>query len=274
LLELLFCRWRAKLSIMQIDLTGRTALVTGASRGIGRAIALDLARTGANVIITARNTNDLERLETELKALGVKTLAVSCDVLEIESLNQLAAKAAEFGGVDILVNNAGITQGVKFVDTNLELWQKIQRINVDAAMRLMQLTLEPMAQKKWGRIINIASIAAKHGLRYSAAYNASKHALLGLTRSVALDYAKTGVTVNAICPGWVSTEMVEETVQNIIQKTGRSREEAVGSLVKDVPMGRMVTPEEVAALVVFVASNQAAAITGQGLNIDGGSVMS
>jgi 3-hydroxybutyrate dehydrogenase len=255
-------------------LTGKTALVTGASRGIGRAIALELARSGANVIVTARSTSELEHLELELQKLGVKALAVPCDVLEDASLTTLGARASDFGGVDILVNNAGITQGIKFTETSLELWQKIQRINVDAAMRLMQLTLEPMAQKKWGRVINIASIAAKHGLRYSAAYNASKHALLGLTRSVALDYAKTGVTVNAVCPGWVSTEMVEQTVQNIMQKTGRSREEAVASLVKDVPMARMVTPEEVSSLVVFLASNQAAAITGQGLNIDGGTVMS
>jgi NAD(P)-dependent dehydrogenase (short-subunit alcohol dehydrogenase family) len=259
---------------MKIDLSHKTALVTGASRGIGQAIALELAQSGANVIVTARSTIDLEHLGNKLQNLGVKALAISCDVLDFASLENLTTRAAEFGGVDILVNNAGITQGVKFVDTNLELWQKIQRINVDAAMRLMQLTLEPMALKKWGRVINIASIAAKHGLRYSAAYNASKHALLGLTRSVALDYAKTGVTINAVCPGWVSTEMVEETVQNIMQKTGRSREEAVSSLVKDVPMGRLVTPAEVAALVVFLASNQAAAITGQGLNIDGGSVMS
>lgn len=259
---------------MKIDLTGKTALVTGASRGIGRATALELARAGANVIVSARSVNELEQLQLELQNLGVNALAVPCDVLDDASLKDLISRASKFGGVDILVNNAGITQGVKFVDTSLELWQKIQRINVDAAMRLMQFTLEGMAQKKWGRVINIASIAAKHGLRYSAAYNASKHALLGLTRSVALDYAKTGVTVNAVCPGWVSTEMVEQTVQNIMQKTGRSREDAVASLVKDVPMGRMVTPEEVAALVVFLASDQAAAITGQGLNIDGGTVMS
>ncbi len=259
---------------MQIELSKKTALVTGASRGIGHAVALEFARAGANVIVTARSTTELEKLELEIQNLGVKALAISCDVLDFSSLENLVSRAAEFGGIDILVNNAGITQGVKFVDNSLELWQKIQRINVEAAMRLMQLTLEPMAQKKWGRIINIASIAAKHGLRYSAAYNASKHALLGLTRSVALDYAKTGVTINAVCPGWVSTEMVEQTVQNIMQKTGRSREDSISSLVKDVPMGRMVTPEEVAALVVFLASSQAAAITGQGLNIDGGSVMS
>ena len=141
---------------MNIELKNKTALVTGASRGIGRAIALELARAGANVIVTARSATELEHLEKELQNLGVQALAIPCDVLEISSLENLAARAADFGGVDILVNNAGITQGVKFIDTNLELWQKIQRINVDAAMRLMQLTLEPMAQKKWGRIINIA----------------------------------------------------------------------------------------------------------------------
>ena len=123
-------------------------------------------------------------------------------------------------------------------------------------------------------VINIASIAAKSGLRYSAAYNASKHALLGLTRSVALDYATKFVTINAVCPGWVHTEMVEQTLDNIIEKTGRSRQEALASLVKDVPLGRMVSSQEVAALVVFLCSHQAAAITGQGINIDGGTVMS
>jgi NAD(P)-dependent dehydrogenase (short-subunit alcohol dehydrogenase family) len=131
-----------------------------------------------------------------------------------------------------------------------------------------------MAARGWGRVINVASIAAKSGLRYSAAYNASKHALLGVTRSVALDYATKGVTVNAICPGWVLTPMAEQTVQNIMQKTGRSRDEAIHSLVKDVPMARMIEPLEVAALATFLASDHARGITGQGYNIDGGTVLS
>jgi 3-hydroxybutyrate dehydrogenase len=259
---------------MKIDLTGKSALVTGASRGIGRAVALALAEVGADIVVTARSTSDLEVLEADIKATGGNALAVPCDLSDFKSLQALVSRGvAEFGHLDILVNNAGITQGVKFTDMSFELWQQVQRVNVDSAMRLMQLTVDGMVAQGWGRIVNIASIAAKAGLRYSAAYNASKHALLGLTRSVALDYAAKNVTVNCVCPGWVQTEMVEQTVTNIQEKTGRSREEAIKSLVKDVPMGRMITPEEVAALTVFLCSRQAGGITGQGLNIDGGTVL-
>jgi NAD(P)-dependent dehydrogenase (short-subunit alcohol dehydrogenase family) len=259
---------------MDIRLDHKTAFITGASRGIGRAIALEFARSGANVIITARSVNDLETLASEIRALGQKALVIGCDLNEPSSLNAAIAQAqSELGPIDILVNNAGITQGVKFTQMTPELWQRIMTINVESAVRLMQLTLDPMATKGWGRIINIASIAAKAGLRYSAAYNASKHALLGITRSVALDYAQKGVTVNAVCPGWVLTEMAEETVQNIVEKTGRSRDEAIHSLVKDVPLARMIEPLEVAALATFLASDFASAITGQGYNIDGGTVL-
>jgi NAD(P)-dependent dehydrogenase (short-subunit alcohol dehydrogenase family) len=260
---------------MKINLQGKSALVTGASRGIGRATALALAEVGVDLIVTARSQVELETLADEISAKGTKAIAIPSDISDFSSLAGLVSKGvAEFGQLDILVNNAGITQGTKFTSMDYEMWQKIQRINVDAAMKLMQLTLDGMVSQGWGRVVNIASIAAKSGLRYSAAYNASKHALLGLTRSVALDYATKFVTVNAVCPGWVHTEMVEQTVNNIIEKTGRSREEAIASLVKDVPLGRMVSSEEVAALVVFLCSHQAAAITGQGINIDGGTVMS
>ncbi len=259
---------------MNTDLTGKSAIVTGASKGIGRAVALALAEAGADIIATARNETELGTLVGDIQALGAKAIAVKSDFSDLSSLNSVVSRGvAEFGHIDILINNAGITQGVKFTEMDFETWQRIQTINVDAAMRLMQLTIDGMVSQGWGRIINIASIAAKTGLRYSAAYNASKHAMLGLTRSVALDYATKHVTVNAICPGWVQTEMVENTVQNIINKTGRTRDEAVQSLVKDVPTGRMVTPEEIAGLTVFLCSSHARSITGQGLNIDGGTVM-
>jgi NAD(P)-dependent dehydrogenase (short-subunit alcohol dehydrogenase family) len=259
---------------MDIRLDQKTAFITGASRGIGRAIALEFARSGANVILASRSVPDLEMLASEVRALGQKAIAIPCDLNEPSSLEAAVAQAqSELGEIDILVNNAGITQGVKFTAMTPELWARIMTINVESAVRLMQLTLDPMAARGWGRIINVASIAAKSGLRYSAAYNASKHALLGVTRSVALDFAQKGVTVNAICPGWVLTEMAEETVKNIQEKTGRSREEAIHSLVKDVPMARMIEPREVAALATFLASDLAAAITGQGYNIDGGTVL-
>ena len=260
---------------MNISLSGKTAFITGASRGIGRAVALEFARSGANVAVTARSASDLESLATEVQALGQKALVLPCDITDFIALEVAVQRTqTELGGIDILVNNAGITQGVKFQEMPLETWERIGRVNVDSAMRLMQLVLDGMVARKWGRIINIASIAAKWGLRYSAAYNASKHAMLGLTRSVALDFASKGITVNAVCPGWVITEMVEDTVANIMQKTGRSRDEAIQNLVKDMPLGRMIEPEEVAALVTFLASDLAGGITGQGYNIDGGTVMS
>lgn len=260
---------------MNISLSGKTAFITGASRGIGRAVALEFARSGANVAVTARSASDLESLATEVQALGQKALVLPCDITDFIALEVAVQRTqTELGGIDILVNNAGITQGVKFQEMPLETWERIGRVNVDSAMRLMQLVLDGMVARKWGRIINIASIAAKWGLRYSAAYNASKHAMLGLTRSVALDFASKGITVNAVCPGWVITEMVEDTVNNIMQKTGRSRDEAIQNLVKDMPLGRMIEPEEVAALVTFLASDLAGGITGQGYNIDGGTVMS
>jgi NAD(P)-dependent dehydrogenase (short-subunit alcohol dehydrogenase family) len=259
---------------MDIRLDQKTAFITGASRGIGRAIALEFARSGANVTLASRSLQDLETLAAEIRALGQKAVTIPCDLNEPSSLDAAVAQAqSELGPIDILVNNAGITQGVKFTQMTPELWQRIMTINVESAMRLMQLTLDPMAARGWGRVINIASIAAKSGLRYSAAYNASKHALLGITRSVALDYAQKGVTVNAVCPGWVLTEMAEQTVQNIVEKTGRSRDEAIHSLVKDVPLARMIEPLEVAALATFLASDFASAITGQGYNIDGGTVL-
>ena len=259
---------------MDIRLDHKTAFITGASRGIGRAIALEFARSGANVTLASRSVNDLETLATQIRALGRQALVIACDLNEASSLEAAVAQAqSKLGTIDILINNAGITQGVKFTQMTPELWGHIMTVNVQSAVRLMQLTLEPMAAQGWGRVINIASIAAKAGLRYSAAYNASKHALLGVTRSVALDYAQKGVTINAVCPGWVLTEMVEQTVLNIVEKTGRSRAEAIQSLVKDVPLARMIEPSEVAALVTFLASNLAGAITGQGYNIDGGTVL-
>ena len=258
---------------MKIDLSGQSALVTGASRGIGRAVALTLAGAGASVAVTARSANDLETLVGEIRAAGGRALALPCDLTQLDHLESLVSSCQrEYGQLNILVNNAGVTEGVKFADMTFESWSRVQRINVDGAMRLMQLAIAGMATRGSGRIINIASIAGKAGLRYSAAYTASKHALLGLTRSVALDYAARGVTLNCVCPGWVQTEMIETTLQNIQEKTGRSREEATHSLVKDVPMARLIAPEEVAALVAFLASSFAAGITGQGINIDGGLV--
>jgi NAD(P)-dependent dehydrogenase (short-subunit alcohol dehydrogenase family) len=260
---------------MNIRLYGKTVLVTGASRGIGRAMALAFAQAGAQVALLARNRAALEAVQAEIGAAGGHAIVVVADVLDLSAMaGAIATTTIELGPVDILVNNAGVAKSVKFGAMDERFWSEVMRINLDSVMLLTQLVIDDMAKRGFGRIINVASIAAKAGLRYSAAYNASKHGLLGLTRSLALDYAKNGVTVNAICPGWVRTEMLEQAIENIITKTGRSQQEAQDSLLKDVPQGRPVEAEEVAALAVFLASDYARAITGQGLNIDGGSVMS
>jgi 3-hydroxybutyrate dehydrogenase len=257
-------------------LTGKTAIITGAGRGIGRAIALAFAREGAHLALCSRTAEEVERVADEARReFKVDVMNDVCDVSDPEDVAEfvLAAYNAYGRDADILVNNAGIAESAPLTKTDDALWRRHIEINLSGAFYFMRAALPRMVERGWGRVINIASIAGKTGAPYIAAYSASKHGLLGLTRSAALEVAEKGVTVNAICPGYVETEMTTRAVENITARTGRSQEEALDALRRMSPQRRLVAPEEVAALALLLASDDARGITGQAINVDGGSVL-
>lgn len=259
-----------------MKLENKIALITGGGRGIGRAIALSFAAEGAQIVVAARTVSQVESVSHEItNQFRSRTLAVACDVSNVKSVGAMFAEAAEFfgRGPDILVNNAGIAESAPISKTDDELWDRHLAINLSGSFYCTRAALPQMAERGWGRIINIASIAGKTGAPYIAAYSASKHGLLGLTRSTALEMAAKGITANAICPGYVDTEMTTRGVENITKKTGRSAEEAMEAIRKMSPQNRLVTSEEVAALALLLASEEGGAINGQAINVDGGSVL-
>jgi 3-hydroxybutyrate dehydrogenase len=252
-------------------LNGKIALITGGGRGIGRAIALALAREGVHIAVAARTAEQVEHVAAEI---GERAVAVTCDVSDPESVTRMFTQTRErLGDVDILVNNAGIAESATLVNTTDDLWHRHLAINLSGTFYCTRAALPAMLKKKWGRIINVASIAAKTGAPYIAAYAASKHGVLGLTRSVALEVAASGITVNAICPGYVDTDMVTRGIEKITTVTGRSAEEARQALEKTSPQNRLITAEEVAAIALLLASDEGRGINGQGIVIDGGSVL-
>ena len=259
-----------------MKLQNRLALITGGGRGIGRAIALEFAREGADVVVAARTPQQVEVVAQEIgDAFATRALPFTCDVSDLASVEQLFAKVKNaFGrGPDILVNNAGIAESAPLLKTSDEHWRRHIEINLSGTFYCTRAGLGEMLERGWGRVINIASIAGKTGAPYIAAYAASKHGVLGLTRSVALEVATKGVTVNAICPGYVDTEMTTRGVENITSKTGRTAEQALESIKKMSPQNRLVDAEEVAALALLLASHEGRGITGQAINVDGGSVL-
>ena len=251
-------------------LNGKVALITGGGRGIGRAIALAFAREGARIVVAARTAAQVEQVAAEI---GNGAIAVVCDVSNSESVTQMFAQTSEqLGDVDILVNNAGIAESSTIVTTTDDFWARHLAINLSGTFYCTRAALPAMLEKKWGRVINIASIAGKVGAPYIAAYAASKHGVMGLTRSVALEVAAAGVTVNAICPGYVDTEMVTRGIERITTRTGRSADEALEALKKMSPQNRLATAEEVAAVALLLASDEGRGINGKGINVDGGSI--
>jgi NAD(P)-dependent dehydrogenase (short-subunit alcohol dehydrogenase family) len=254
-------------------LQDRVALITGGGRGIGRAIALAFAREGARVAVVARTPADVEAVAAEARSLGRKAVALACDVSDRGQVDAAVRAAGEtLGPVGILVNNAGIAVSAKVTDTDDGLWERHLRVNLTGAFYMSRAVLPAMLSARWGRIVNIASTAARQGFPYVAAYVASKHGLLGLTRALAMEVVTAGVTVNAICPGYVATDLTWESARRIQAKTGRSYEDAVQSLAALSPQRRLVEPEEVAALAVLLASEDGRGVTAQAWNVDGGAV--
>jgi len=258
-------------------LADRTAFVTGGGRGIGRAVALAFAREGARVMVVARTGAEVGRVAEEIRAEAGAAAAAhaSCDVSDPRSVAAaFEAARAFFGrGADVLVNNAGVAESAKLADTSDEFWQRHLDVNLNGTFYCMRAALPSMVGRGWGRVVNVASVAGKTGAPYVSAYAASKHGVLGLTRSAALEVARSGVTVNAVCPGYVDTEMTAGAVRNITARTGRSEEEAREALRGMSPQHRLVTPEEVAALCLLLASEDGRGITGQAINVDGGTVL-
>jgi NAD(P)-dependent dehydrogenase (short-subunit alcohol dehydrogenase family) len=256
-------------------LVGRRAVVTGAGRGIGRSIALALARAGADVVVSARTESELKSLVAEIQALGRSGLAVPCDVTSSEQVGSMAAAAlAGLGGIDILVNNAGNAGSHKFVNHPDELWQRMLSINLTSVYYVTKAFAPAMVEQRSGRIITIASIASRVGGSYIAAYTAAKHGVLGLSRALASELLPYAITVNAICPGYVDTPMTDASIGNIVARTGMDAGKAREALTKTSPQHRLIEADEVAAIAVFLSQDICKGITGQAINIDGGGVMS
>jgi NAD(P)-dependent dehydrogenase (short-subunit alcohol dehydrogenase family) len=247
----------------------RLVCVTGGSRGAGRAIVGRFAAAGDRVIAIGRDEDALRQtVETARDAAGEVTYAV-CDITDEEAVRETFERA---GPVDVLVNNAGTALSEPLHRTTLEEWNRQLTVNATGAFLCTRAVLAGMRERDSGRVVMVASTAAHVGYRYSSAYTASKHALLGLVRAVAAEVAGTGVTVNAVCPSFMRTPMTEQSIARIVERTGRTPQEAEDALGNSSPIGRLLEPDEVAFAVEFLARPEAGAINGQSIVIDGGGV--
>jgi NAD(P)-dependent dehydrogenase (short-subunit alcohol dehydrogenase family) len=244
------------------------ALVTGGGRGIGRAIAAGLTGAGATVTVLGRHRATLDEVVTA----GHAHHAVVADVADQASVNAAIADAARRQPIDILIANAGAAASAPFVKSDAALFRQMMDVNFMGVVHAIQAVLPAMKQNRHGRIVAIASTAGLKGYAYVSAYSAAKHAVVGLVRSLALEMATSGVTVNAICPGFTDTDLIAGSIDNIVSKTGRSREQALAELAKHNPQGRLVTPEEVADAVLWLCGEGASSITGQAIAVAGGEV--
>ena len=253
-------------------LEGRRAFITGGGRGIGRAIALKFASEGASVAVAARTRAEIDAVAQEIEEKGGRSLAIPCDVGDSRAVDEAVERAGrEFGGVDILVANAGALIHAPLAETTDALWDEMMRVNLNGAFYAFRAAISGMSERGWGRLIAISSVSGKIGGANRSAYHAAKHGLLGLVRSVALEAAGAGVTVNAICPGFVETGMVA-TFREGLARNAEEGEAAMNRYREDIPMGRFLAPGEVAAMALYLASEEAAGITGQAYTISCGAI--
>ena len=253
-------------------LIGKHALVTGAARGIGAAIAARLAAEGAALTLLGRDAQRLQALLATLPGSG-HGVAVADVADEAQVTAAFAQAQAARGPVLILVNNAGQAESAPLAKTSTELWQRMLAVNLTGTFLCSRAALPGMLQAGWGRVVNIASTAGQRGYAYVAAYSAAKHGVLGLTRSMALEVAKKGITVNAVCPGYTETDILTESIANVVAKTGRSEAEARAEFAASNPQQRIVQPAQVADAVAWLSGEGAAAMTGQAISVSGGEVM-
>ncbi|MCY4381860.1 MAG: SDR family NAD(P)-dependent oxidoreductase [Nitrospinae bacterium] len=256
-------------------LEGRRAFVTGGGRGIGRAIALKFAEAGADVAVAARTSSEIDAVAGEIQETGRRSLAIPCDVGDSKAVDEAVQQTSrELGGVDVLVANAGALVHAPLGETTDALWDEMMRVNLNGAFYAFRAAIGGMSERGWGRLIAISSVSGKIGGPNRSAYHAAKHGVLGLVRSVALEAAAAGVTVNAICPGFVETGMVATFREGLAEQTegGESAEEAMNRYRDEVPMGRFLAPEEIAAMALYLASEEAGGITGQAYTISCGAI--
>lgn len=256
-------------------LDGRHAIVTGGGRGIGAAIAAALAGAGARLTLLGRTLDVLESQAAQLQVRhGVEVSALTCDVSVGDDVARAFVAARErLGPAFILVNNAGQAEGSPFLDTTLEAWQRMLDVNLTSAFLCTRQVLGDMLEQRAGRIINIASTSGLKGYRNVAAYCASKHGLVGLTRALAAETVRRGITVNAVCPAYTDTEMAERAVHTVVRDMQRTEDDARAIIARSNPLGRLIEPREVASAVLWLCSPDATAMTGQAITVAGGEIM-
>jgi NAD(P)-dependent dehydrogenase (short-subunit alcohol dehydrogenase family) len=256
-----------------MTLAGRGAVVTGGGRGIGAAVARALAGAGARVLVAARHHDEVEAVAVELRRAGHEAWATHCDVTDAGQVAGLAHTAHErLGTADILVNNAGTASSAPVLRIMLEEWQRLFAVNATGTLLATQAFLPAMLERGWGRIVNVASIAGLTGAKYIAAYSAAKHAVIGFTRSVAAELAGTGVTINAVCPGYVDTPLTEQSLARIMERTKKTRDAALAAILAHAGQPRLVTAAEVAATVLALMGEDAASLNGQSILLDAGAL--
>jgi len=256
------------------DLEGKVILVTGAGSGIGRAIALAFAAQKSRVALTGRTQATLDGVAEEIRRTGVEALPRICDVTQKAQVEKLKQEISNrFGPVQVLVNNAGIAPAASFLEMQDSHWEEVMRVNLTGTYNCCKVFLPEMLALRWGRIINIASTVAKVAYSHISAYVTSKHAVLGLTRALALETAKFGVTVNAVCPGYVDTALTRQNALLMAEKRNKPLDDSLEILASTSPQKRLIEPDEVARLALVLASESAKGITGQAINVDGGAVM-
>ena len=257
-----------------MELDGQIAIVTGAGRGIGRATALELAKMGADIVVAELDRAGADRTASEVKGLGRRVLIVPTDVTSRADLQAMADRArGEFGRIDVLVNNAGIYRAALPLDVTEEHWDAVLDVNAKAVFFASQAVLPAMIAQKRGNIISLASLAGKIGSRNNLPYNASKAAVISITKSLALAHAADGIRANCVCPGFVETDMWTSVSTELGALTGVLAEEFTRRRLASVPLGRMEQPEDVASVIGFLASSRAGYMTGQAISVDGGLVM-